>query len=137
MSETLLTELNEGVMTLTLHRPDVFNSFNQEMGRAFQAALDEAAQNEAVRCVVLTGTGRAFCAGQDLKEVTSEHSPGFKVIVEETYNRSIRRICDMEKPVVAASMGWQPAPGPTSPWRATLWWPSRRSSSSRRLPTLG
>ena len=84
MSETLLTELNEGVMTLTLNRPDVFNSFNQEMGRAFQAALDEAAQNETVRCVVLTGTGRAFCAGQDLKEVTSEHSPGFKVIVEET-----------------------------------------------------
>ena len=105
MSETLLTELNEGVMTLTLNRPDVFNSFNQEMGRAFQAALDEAAQNETVRCIVLTGTGRAFCAGQDLKEVTSEHSPGFKVIVEETYNRSIRRICDMEKPVVAAVNG--------------------------------
>ncbi|HCL46383.1 MAG TPA: 2-(1,2-epoxy-1,2-dihydrophenyl)acetyl-CoA isomerase, partial [Flavobacteriales bacterium] len=105
MSDTLITELNEGVMTLTLNRPDVFNSFNQEMGRAFQAALDEAAQNEAVRCVVLTGAGRAFCAGQDLKEVTSEHSPGFKVIVEETYNRSIRRICDMEKPVVAAVNG--------------------------------
>ena len=59
MSDTLITELNEGVMTLTLNRPDVFNSFNQEMGRAFQAALDEAAQNEAVRCVVLTGAGRA------------------------------------------------------------------------------
>ena len=50
-------------------------------------------------------TGRAFCAGQDLKEVTAESSPGFKVIVEETYNRSIRRICGMDKPVVAAVNG--------------------------------
>ena len=105
MSKTLLTELNAGVLTLTLNRPDVFNSFNQDMGRAFQAALDIAAQDKAVRCVVITGEGRAFCAGQDLKEVTSENSPGFKVIVEETYNRSIRRICDMEKPVVAAVNG--------------------------------
>ena len=105
MSETLLTTLDHGVMTLTLNRPDVFNSFNQDMGRAFQAALDDAANNGAVRCVVITGEGRAFCAGQDLKEVTSEASPGFKVIVEETYNRSIRRICDMEKPVVAAVNG--------------------------------
>ncbi len=105
MSKTLLTELNAGVLTLTLNRPDVFNSFNQDMGRAFQAALDKAAQDKAVRCVVITGEGRAFCAGQDLKEVTCENSPGFKVIVEETYNRSIRRICDMEKPVVAAVNG--------------------------------
>lgn len=105
MSESLLTHLDNGVMTLTLNRPNVFNSFNQGMGRAFQAALDEAADNEAVRCVVITGEGRAFCAGQDLKEVTSDASPGFKVIVEETYNRSIRRICNMEKPVVAAVNG--------------------------------
>lgn len=105
MSESLLTHLDNGVMTLTLNRPNVFNSFNQGMGRAFQAALDDAADNDAVRCVVLTGEGRAFCAGQDLKEVTSDASPGFKVIVEETYNRSIRRICDMEKPVVAAVNG--------------------------------
>ena len=47
-------------MTLTLNRPTVFNSFNQEMGRAFQAALDEAASNDDVRCVVITGEGRAF-----------------------------------------------------------------------------
>lgn len=101
----MISSFLNGVCTITLNRPDVFNSFNQEMGRAFQAALDEAAQDKAVRCVVITGEGRAFCAGQDLKEVTSENSPGFKVIVEETYNCSIRRICDMEKPVVAAVNG--------------------------------
>ena len=105
MENSVITSFQNGVCTITLNRPDVFNSFDQNMGRSFQLALDEAAGNRNVRCVVITGTGRAFCAGQDLKEVTSENSPGFKVIVEETYNRSIRRICDMEKPVVAAVNG--------------------------------
>ena len=110
MSSFLTTDLSQGVKTLTFNRPEVFNSFNQEMGRAFQTALDDASSDDRVRCVVITGNGRAFCAGQDLKEVTSKASPGFKVIVEETYNRSIRRICDMEKPVIAAveghAFGW-------------------------------
>ena len=102
---SISTRLDQGVCTITLNRPEVFNSFNQDMGRAFQSALDEASRDESVRCVVIVGEGRAFCAGQDLKEVTSEASPGFKVIVEETYNRSIRRICDMDKPVIAAVNG--------------------------------
>ena len=63
MSELLCLELSEGVLTITLNRPDVFNSFNQAMGRAFQAALDDAAINPEVRCVIITGAGRAFCAG--------------------------------------------------------------------------
>jgi 2-(1,2-epoxy-1,2-dihydrophenyl)acetyl-CoA isomerase len=105
MENSVITSFQNGVYTITLNRPDVFNSFDQNMGKSFQSALDEAAGNSSVRCVVITGTGRAFCAGQDLKEVTSENSPGFKVIVEETYNRSIRRICGMEKPVVAAVNG--------------------------------
>ena len=75
MSELLCLELSEGVLTITLNRPDVFNSFNQAMGRAFQAALDDAATNPKVRCVIITGAGRAFWAGQDLKEVTSAYSP--------------------------------------------------------------
>ena len=102
---SISTRLDQGVCTITLNRPEVYNSFNQDMGRAFQSALDEASRDESVRCVVIVGEGRAFCAGQDLKEVTSEASPGFKVIVEETYNRSIRRICDMDKPVIAAVNG--------------------------------
>ena len=92
MNRTIVSSEKDGILTLTLHRPEVFNSFNQDMGRAFQAALDEASQRATVRCVVIRGEGKAFCAGQDLKEVTSEASPGFKVIVEETYNRSIRPI---------------------------------------------
>jgi 2-(1,2-epoxy-1,2-dihydrophenyl)acetyl-CoA isomerase len=75
------------------------------MGRAFQQALDNAAEDDNVRCIVITGEGRAFCAGQDLKEVTAPDAPNFKVIVEETYNSSIRRICSMRKPIVAAVNG--------------------------------
>ena len=101
----MISSFQNGVLTITLNRPDVFNSFDQDMGKSFQSVLDEAAGDPSVRCVVITGEGRAFCAGQDLKEVTSESSPGFRVIVEETYNRSIRRICDMEKPVLAAVNG--------------------------------
>ena len=105
MENSVISSFQNGVLTITLNRPDVFNSFDQDMGKSFQSVLDEAAGDPSVRCVVITGEGRAFCAGQDLKEVTSENSPGFRVIVEETYNRSIRRICDMEKPVVAAVNG--------------------------------
>jgi 2-(1,2-epoxy-1,2-dihydrophenyl)acetyl-CoA isomerase len=83
----------------------VFNSFNRELGHAFQHALDEAAVDPAVRCVVVTGTGKAFCAGQDLKEVTAPDAPDFYTVVEETYNASIRRIRAMEKPVIAAVNG--------------------------------
>ena len=105
MNRTIVSSEKDGILTLTLHRPEVFNSFNQSMGRAFQEALDDASQRVSVRCVVIRGEGKAFCAGQDLKKVTSEASPGFKVIVEETYNRSIGRICSMEKPVIAAVNG--------------------------------
>ena len=57
MSSFLTTDLNQGVMTLTFNRPEVFNSFNQEMGQAFQSALDTAATDSQVRCVVITGNG--------------------------------------------------------------------------------
>lgn len=75
------------------------------MGKEFQQALDDAASDFSVRCVIITGKGRAFCAGQDLKEVTAPDAPDFTVIVEETYNQSIRRIRNMEKPVIGALNG--------------------------------
>jgi 2-(1,2-epoxy-1,2-dihydrophenyl)acetyl-CoA isomerase len=105
MEPSILTAINDGICTITLNRPSVFNSFDQAMGRAFQSALDEAAQNAEVRCVVVTGNGKAFCAGQDLKEVTSPDAPDFAEIVEKTYNESVRRIRFMEKPVIGAVNG--------------------------------
>lgn len=101
----LLSSTHSGIRTLTLNRPEVFNSFNLNLGRAFQEALDAAASDPEVRCVVVTGAGKAFCAGQDLKEVTAPDAPDFYTVVEETYNASIRRIRAMEKPVIAAVNG--------------------------------
>ena len=101
----LLSSTHSGIRTLTLNRPEVFNSFNLDLGRAFQEALDAAASDAEVRCVVVTGAGKAFCAGQDLKDVTAPDAPDFYTVVEETYNASIRRIRAMEKPVIAAVNG--------------------------------
>lgn len=105
MENSIITRQEGGVFTIVLNRPEVFNSFNQVMGRAFQAALDHASNDTSIRCVVITGNGKAFCAGQDLKEVTAPDAPDFNVIVEETYNQSIRRIRNMEKPVLGAING--------------------------------
>ena len=105
MNASILIADDGAVRTLTLNRPEVFNSFDQRMGRDFQEALDEAAGDDAVRCVVITGAGKAFCAGQDLKEVTAPDAPDFTEIVEQTYNESVRRIRAMEKPVVGAING--------------------------------
>lgn len=104
--ESILMNLANGVATLTLNRPDVFNSFNKEMAFNLQAKLDECAANDEVRAIVLTGAGRAFCAGQDLNEVTSDKlNPGFKAILEEHYNPIITRIRNIKKPVVALLNG--------------------------------
>ena len=81
MSDTIQIQHVGSVALLRLNRPQVYNSFNREMALALQSALDEAAANKDVRCIVLTGNGKAFCAGQDLAEVTGPNPPGFKTIL--------------------------------------------------------
>jgi 2-(1,2-epoxy-1,2-dihydrophenyl)acetyl-CoA isomerase len=99
-------KIENNVAFLTLNRPDVFNSFDREMALNLQSNLDVCAENDEVRAIVLTGSGKAFCAGQDLKEVTTpELNPGFKAILEEHYNPIIERIRTIEKPVIAAVNG--------------------------------
>lgn len=91
---------------ITLSRPNVFNSFNREMALLLQGHLDDCESNSEVRAIVITGNGKAFCAGQDLKEVTTpELNPGFKKILEEHYNPIISRIRTIEKPIIAAVNG--------------------------------
>lgn len=91
---------------LTLNRPEVFNSFNREMALRLQDQLDACDTNPEVRAIVITGNGKAFCAGQDLKEVTTpELNPGFKKILEEHYNPIVTRIRKIEKPIIAAVNG--------------------------------
>ena len=106
MSDFIKTDIQDAVVYLRFNRPEVFNSFNREMALALQGELDNAAKNDAIRAIVLIGNGKAFCAGQDLKEVTTpELNPGFKKILEEHYNPIIAGIRSIKKPVVAAVNG--------------------------------
>ena len=105
MNSIILTKEN-GVGKILLDRPKSYNSFNREMALACQAALDDCANDPEIRCVIITGGGKAFCAGQDLVEVTTpELHPGFKKILEEHYAPIILKIRNLEKPVVAAVNG--------------------------------
>ncbi len=101
----ILHQQTGGVLKLTLNRPDKFNSFNRAMALELQQWLDKAASDETVRCVLLTGEGKAFCAGQDLSEAINPEGPGIKNIVVEHYNPIILKIRNLEKPVVCAVNG--------------------------------
>lgn len=93
------------VAWLFLNRPEVFNSFNRGMALELQRELDACNANAEIRAVVLTGEGKAFCAGQDLQEVTDPQGPSLPTILQEHYNPIIRRIRALEKPVIAAVNG--------------------------------
>lgn len=99
-------KIDNKVAYITLNRPEVFNSFNREMAFLLHDRLDACEKNDDVRAIVLSGNGKAFCAGQDLKEVTDpELNPGFKKILEEHYNPIITRLRAIKKPIIAAVNG--------------------------------
>ncbi|MCD6063144.1 MAG: 2-(1,2-epoxy,2-dihydrophenyl)acetyl-CoA isomerase [Flavipsychrobacter sp.] len=104
MSSILFTT-DSGVAYITLNRPDKFNSFNREMALAFQQALDGCESDEAIRSIYITGSGKAFCAGQDLGEAIDPNGPELEQIVREHYNPIIQRLRKIEKPIVAAVNG--------------------------------
>lgn len=94
-----------GVATLKFNRPDKFNSFNQKLAFEVQKALDDCEKDDNVRAIVLTGEGKAFCAGQDLAEATDPNGPPLQSIVGKHYNPIIERIRAIEKPIIAAVNG--------------------------------
>jgi 2-(1,2-epoxy-1,2-dihydrophenyl)acetyl-CoA isomerase len=102
---TVLFKIEKAVATLALNRPEKFNSFNREMALELQSRLDEFEKNDEVRCIVLTGTGKAFCAGQDLAEASDVQTTDFERIVREHYNPIIHKLRNIEKPIVAAVNG--------------------------------
>src|SRR5437870_3139263 len=104
----LLVKQDGGVLTITMNRPEVLNAFNDAMLAELTEAVETAAQDEAVRCVVLTGAGRAFGSGQDLHSLSEGRSSGSVNNVSEhlqKYHRVVYAIREMPKPVIAAVRG--------------------------------
>lgn len=107
-SDVLLTADADGVRTFTLNRPQAYNSLTVELKELLLAGLRDAAADESVRAVVLTGSGKAFCAGQDLKEhvgLLQAGDPAPLHTVKEHYNPIVKAIVGMPKPVIAAVNG--------------------------------
>lgn len=107
--KVLLTEIKDGVGVVTLNRPDKLNSFNDELTFQLQDALKEMEKNKDVKVIVLTGSGRGFCAGQDLqsRSISQEmgERPSLGDSIRRRYNPLITKLRRMEKPIVAAVNG--------------------------------
>jgi 2-(1,2-epoxy-1,2-dihydrophenyl)acetyl-CoA isomerase len=105
--ESVQYDLAEGVATITLARPDAMNSLTAETKAALREAVERARDDAAVRAVVLTGSGRAFCAGQDLREHAANLDEGLGLAgtIEDHYNPIVLALSHMPKPVIAAVNG--------------------------------
>lgn len=101
--DPILSSVEAGVMTITLNRPDTLNALNGDARRGLLAAVNAARRDDEVRAVVLTGAGRAFCAGADLRGGAGERE--FRRVIAEEYNPLVTAIRTLEKPVVAAVNG--------------------------------
>ena len=101
----ILFEIKNQVATLTLNRPEKYHSFVREMALDLQEKLEVCKNDNNIRAIVITGSGKAFCAGQDLGEATDPNGPALQKIVNEHYNPIIRQIRNIEKPIIAAVNG--------------------------------
>ena len=101
----ILFEKMDAVGKITLNRPEKYNSFVREMALSLQNILANCESDDSIRCILITGAGKAFCAGQDLKEAIDPQGPEIEQIVREHYNPIIKRIREIEKPVIAAVNG--------------------------------
>ncbi len=102
---SILFNIEAGIATLTLNRPDKLNSFNREMALLLQEKLVECSNSKEVRCIFITGAGKGFCAGQDLAEVVDPNGPGMQKILSEHYNPIIALLRNIPKPIIAAVNG--------------------------------
>lgn len=108
MEQSIILDINEGVAQITLNRPKSLNSFNTDMHETMQTALKTIAKDDSVRCVLITGSGRGFCAGQDLsdrKQGENSEPLDLGATLDKYYNKVIRAIHNMDMPVVCAVNG--------------------------------
>lgn len=140
MSELIIREQVGGVLRLTLNRVDVLNSFNLAMAREFCDALDSAASAADTRAVLVTGAGRAFCAGQDLSAVPlgkDNPAPDLGDLVKEQYNPIITRLMELEKPVVCAVNGVAAGAGANLAFACDIVFASTKASFIQSFARIG
>lgn len=104
MYKAILYDVKDGILTITLNRPEVYNAFNEDMTSELQDAFKKAHEDTSVRCVVVTGAGKAFCSGQDLKDFNEKNS-GFKDALDRRYNPLVKLITTLPKPVICGING--------------------------------
>lgn len=107
-SDPILTALDQGVLEITLNRPDRLNAFTEPMHLSLRAAIQRAHDDPAIRAVLITGAGRGFCAGQDLGDRDPRRMdgpPDLGHTLDTFYNPTLRLIRSLEKPVIAAVNG--------------------------------
>jgi 2-(1,2-epoxy-1,2-dihydrophenyl)acetyl-CoA isomerase len=103
---TILTSFESGIYTITLNRPEVYNACNEELTNELLQAFLHCHENDEIRCVILSGNGKAFCSGQDLKDAPSgQNKRSLKDSLERRYNPIIRAITSLPKPVIAGING--------------------------------
>ena len=102
---SILIEKKENIAYITLNRPEKFNAFNREMALLLQTILDDCANDNSVRCLYITGNGKAFCAGQDLAELVGDNAPTLAQILSEHYNPIVIKMRNLPKPIVVAING--------------------------------
>lgn len=103
MYETVKFDVRNHVAWITLNRPEKLNAFTEQLNREVQLSIKEASRNQDVRCIVITGEGRAFCSGQDLEDVTEDLDHG--EVLRKRYNPMVMELHKCEKPVIAAVNG--------------------------------
>ncbi len=141
MTAPVLLDVTEGVATITLNRPDSMNSLTVETKVLLREIVEQVAEDAAVRCVVLTGTGRGFCVGQDLKEhvqlLQSGSSDELFRTVDEHYNPIVSTLVSMPKPVVASVNGIAAGAGASLAFAADLRILSERAGYNLAFTGIG
>ncbi len=103
--ETILFDVKDGIANLTLNRPDVFNAFNEQLSNDVNDALKKTAKDKSIRVLVITGAGKAFCSGQDLKAIAGSQNRSLSESLYKRYNPMIKAIRGLNIPVICKLNG--------------------------------